>query len=89
MRGTGLAEGEAPGLSMPHPMREYTVFNVDQCDGLPETAKTGKPTRVRNPDTRDALADEFLRSTGADIITSSAIEDRNELCTDWLIRNGQ
>ena len=23
--------------------------------------------RVRNPDTRDALADEFLRSTGADI----------------------
>ena len=48
-------------------MREYTVFNVDQCDGLPESAKTGKPTRVRNPDTRDALADEFLRSSGADI----------------------
>ena len=23
--------------------------------------------RVRNPDTRDVLADEFLRSTGADI----------------------
>ena len=23
--------------------------------------------RVRNPDTRDTLADEFLRSTGADI----------------------
>ena len=23
--------------------------------------------RVRNPDTRDGLADEFLRATGADI----------------------
>ena len=46
-------------------MREYTVFNIDQCEGLPETA--GKPMRVRNPDTRDALADQFLRSTRADI----------------------
>lgn len=26
-----------------------------------------KPVRSRNPDTRDDLADEFLRSTGADI----------------------
>jgi antirestriction protein ArdC len=48
-------------------MREYTVFNVDQCDGLPDSITTGKPMRVRNPDTRDELADEFLRSTGADI----------------------
>jgi antirestriction protein ArdC len=48
-------------------MREYTVFNVDQCDALPDTVKTGKPLRIRNPDTRDDLADEFLRSTGADI----------------------
>ena len=48
-------------------MREYTVFNVDQCDGLPDGVITGKPMRVRNPDTRDELADEFLRSTGADI----------------------
>jgi antirestriction protein ArdC len=48
-------------------MREYTVFNVDQCDGLPDSIRAGKPMRVRNPDTRDALADEFLHSTGADI----------------------
>ena len=48
-------------------MREYTVFNVDQCDGLPVSVTTGKPIRVRNPDTRDDLADQFLRSTGADI----------------------
>src|SRR6059058_2266543 len=48
-------------------MREYTVFNVDQCDGLPDRVTAGKPARVRNPDTREALADEFLRSTGADV----------------------
>jgi antirestriction protein ArdC len=48
-------------------MREYTVFNVDQCDGLPESITMGKPTRVRNPDTRDELADQFLGSTGADM----------------------
>ena len=48
-------------------MREYTVFNVDQCEGLPDSVRAGKPMRVRNPDTRDVLADDFLRSTGADI----------------------
>jgi hypothetical protein len=48
-------------------MREYTVFNVDQCDNLPESVITGKPMRVRNPDARDELADDFLRSTSADI----------------------
>ena len=48
-------------------MREYTVFNVDQCDNLPDSINTGKPIRVRNPDTRDDLAEAFLHSTGADI----------------------
>ena len=48
-------------------MREYTVFDVDQCENLPDNVATGKPMRVRNPDTRDELADAFLRSTGADL----------------------
>src|SRR5882757_1665200 len=48
-------------------LREYTVFNVDQCESLPDRIRAGKPMRVRNPDTRDSLADEFLCSTGADI----------------------
>jgi antirestriction protein ArdC len=48
-------------------MREYTVFNVDQCENLPDGIKAGKPIRVRNPDARDELADAFLHSTGADI----------------------
>jgi antirestriction protein ArdC len=48
-------------------MREYTVFNVDQCENLPDSITIGKPLRVRNPDTRDDLADQFLGSTGADM----------------------
>src|SRR3954466_10329548 len=48
-------------------MREYTVFNVDQCENLPDSIYNGKPIRVRNPDTRDDLADAFLGATGADV----------------------
>jgi antirestriction protein ArdC len=48
-------------------LREYTVFNVEQCENLPDSVSTGKPMRVRNPDARDGLADDFLRSTGADV----------------------
>ena len=48
-------------------MREYTVFNVDQCENLPDGVVAGKPVRVRNPDRRDELADAFLQSTGADM----------------------
>jgi antirestriction protein ArdC len=48
-------------------MREYTVFNVEQCQNLPDSVKTGKPMRVRNPNVRDDLADAFLQSTGAEI----------------------
>src|SRR5882757_6896130 len=48
-------------------LREYTVFNVDQCEGLPDRVRAGKTMRVRNPDTRDSLADEFLSATGADV----------------------
>jgi antirestriction protein ArdC len=48
-------------------MREYTVFNVDQCECLPDSVTMGRPMRVRNPDARDDLADQFLRSIGADI----------------------
>ena len=58
--------GDAESRLIPM-MREYTVFAVDQCEGLPDSIQTGKPMRVRNPDARDALADEFLHSTGADI----------------------
>src|ERR1700677_843414 len=58
---------DSAGMRIVPMMREYTVFNVDQCDKLPEGVITGKAMRVRNPDARDGLADDFLRSTGADI----------------------
>jgi antirestriction protein ArdC len=48
-------------------LREYTVFNVDQCENLPEAVYAIPAPRVRNPDAPDQLADEFLRCTGADI----------------------
>jgi antirestriction protein ArdC len=60
-------EGQQAETRLVPMLREYTVFNVDQCDGLPDSIRAGKPMRVRNPDARDALADEFLRLTGADI----------------------
>jgi antirestriction protein ArdC len=37
-------------------MREYTVFNVDPCENPPDSVITGKPMRVRNPDSRDEQA---------------------------------
>jgi antirestriction protein ArdC len=60
-------EDDSPATRVVPMMREYTVFNVDQCESLPASVTTGKPMRVRNPDTRDELADAFLLSTGADI----------------------
>lgn len=48
-------------------LREYTVFNVEQCEALPESVHAVPPLRVHNADCRYELADEFLRSTGADI----------------------
>ena len=47
-------------------LREYTVFNVAQCDGLPERVISGpKVERISNPDTRDELVDAFVTTTGA------------------------
>jgi antirestriction protein ArdC len=60
-------EGEEAESRLVPIMREYTVFNVGQCDGLPDSIRAGKPMRVRNPNTRDELADDFLRATGAEI----------------------
>ncbi len=48
-------------------LRGYTVFNVDQVDNLPDHVKFGPAyTGEVNPDDRDASADQFITSTGAD-----------------------
>jgi antirestriction protein ArdC len=60
-------EGDEAESRLVPMLREYTVFNIDQCESLSDSVKAGKPMRVRNPDTRDAFADEFLRATHSDI----------------------
>lgn len=66
VRDESAGEGEDETRLIPM-MREYTVFNVDQCDGLPDRVIAPKIKAARNPDVRDELADQFLASSGADI----------------------
>jgi antirestriction protein ArdC len=46
-------------------LKEYTVFNVAQCEGLPE--KIDQKPVATNPDERAELADAFMGATLADI----------------------
>jgi antirestriction protein ArdC len=48
-------------------LREYTVFNVDQCENLPARVITLGNTKPRNRDERDPTVDEFLACSGANI----------------------
>jgi len=48
-------------------LTHYTVFNVEQCEGLPEEVVVG-PNIPVNHQTRCELADQFIRSTGANFI---------------------
>jgi antirestriction protein ArdC len=48
-------------------LREYTVFNVAQCDGLPANVITPKPIAPRHQDRRDPIAEAFLNTTGVEI----------------------
>lgn len=47
-------------------LREYTVFNVAQCENLPDKVAIGGYVAPRNQDQREADADAFIHSTGAD-----------------------
>jgi antirestriction protein ArdC len=57
-------EGESRIVPM---LREYTVFNVEQCEGLPERVLSLGQVKARNADQRDALVDAYLAYSGADI----------------------
>jgi|SRR5215831_4407268 len=48
-------------------LREYTVFNLAQCDGLPERIMVPPDFKPRHNDERDATIDEFLAATNANI----------------------
>jgi antirestriction protein ArdC len=58
------AEGDTKIVPM---MKAYTVFNVDQCEGLPDRVLTLGDVKVRNKDERDATIDEFLACSGVSI----------------------
>jgi antirestriction protein ArdC len=59
-------DDEATGRKVRIPfLKEFTVFNVAQCENLPEKLE---PTfAAQHSDERDATIDEFLALTGADI----------------------
>ena len=48
-------------------LRAYTVFNVDQCENLPDRIVSPEPIKPRHTDERDATIDEFLAASGATI----------------------
>jgi antirestriction protein ArdC len=48
-------------------LREYTVFNVDQCENLPARVVTLGAVKPRNAEERDATIDEFLGCSGVTI----------------------
>lgn len=58
-------------------LRHYTVFNVEQIDGLP-SGKFPLPNPAMSDEMRDAVAEEALRSCGAEIreAGSGAFYDR-------------
>jgi antirestriction protein ArdC len=57
-------EGETRVIPM---LREYTVFNVDQCEGMPARVLTLGDIKPRNRDERDPTIDEFLACSGVEI----------------------
>jgi len=48
-------------------MKGYTVFNADQCDGLPEQFRNKPDMPIAAPPEHIARADQFFTATGADI----------------------
>ena len=60
-------EGEENETRIVPMMREYTVFNIGQCEGLPAHVLTPGEVKVRNTEERDPTIDDFLARSGASI----------------------
>lgn len=50
-------------------LKGFTVFNVEQCEGLPESITNPAPKHAKTPKERDELAEAFIVSTGAKLTT--------------------
>lgn len=61
------AEGSDEAQRTISMLREFTVFNVAQCDGLPANITNPQPLPPRHNDNRDPAAEAFLNTTGAEI----------------------
>lgn len=48
-------------------LRTFSVFNIAQCENLPERFTNPEPAKPLNNDERNALVDEFIATTKADI----------------------
>jgi antirestriction protein ArdC len=57
--------GEAETRRIPF-LREFTVFNLDQIENLPETI-TGSQTPAQNAEQRIDVAEDFVKATLADV----------------------
>jgi antirestriction protein ArdC len=76
------ASGEDKTIPM---LREYTVFNVSQCDGLSDRVANGEYVAPLNHDRREILADQFIRATGADFReVGGRARRRVHQCRIWL-----
>jgi antirestriction protein ArdC len=64
-------DGEAPGII--RMMKSYVVFNMSQCDGLPDKITT--LPKGPNLDQRDTLIDEFIAGTGAKVIERNTADE--------------
>jgi antirestriction protein ArdC len=62
------SEGNAePNVRSVRMLKQYVVFNVAQCEGLPTRITEPPAPRLRHHDARDPLIEEFIVSTGAKI----------------------
>jgi antirestriction protein ArdC len=48
-------------------LREFTVFNVAQCDNLPARCLGTVAPKIRNKDSRDSTVDSFIATLGSDL----------------------
>jgi antirestriction protein ArdC len=58
------ADGERRNVPF---LKAFTIFNVAQCDNLPDRVTGNVEPRSRNPHERDPIADQFVATTGAHI----------------------
>jgi antirestriction protein ArdC len=61
-------EGETRAVPF---LKAFTIFNVCQCEGLPDKLSGNARPKARNPHDRDPVADQFVAATGATISEGS------------------